>query len=797
MNGYIIIALQLFGLISSWLGAFYLGAIICGVNRSPAYGPTTAERGRSTSTTSRSFGLLSIIDGTSSRNTGASIQNEICSSSVEDTERHQFTASFENIRTDGVTEVYQKILFHPHWVNRTLSYHCAESDITIPILNCVAVLEGGGHLLLDWFSSYRRIDFEIYSGCGLLWKRDNSQVRDVTDLVRMLTALVYDVTATHEGEAVVAQVDDLLMNHVRFSHQLRMYEFRKFDSTKWDNNALHSDLGYFYLSSEQVHKNQVASVQTDFQTVHIYDIKGFQSDQTEQLNTNRIVFLDGVIQSTASGDSPYHEALVQPGMFASKDPKRVAIIGGGEGATLREVLKHDSVQQVYMIEIDPIMVQTCREHLPQWNTCHHIEGSTHSCFDDPRAIIYYEDAMAWFINRFSGNSTDTTGGQTCVPAEIEDDDEDDDENDDDDDDNEEELVCVAKTNDLERVEKFDVIIMDALDPQDNVGFADILYNSDIFFSSLYNALTDDGVLIMQLGIANYLLDPPNELTEAKNKANIVNKLSQVIGFQSVHEYEESHCGFLDTWTFMVACKDAKACHKQWYSNAAYKELEIRRRLRKPSDDSKKSLLNYVDGVILEGYQVPSVANEVVYCRSPNAPLDCWVGHGYHQYSSVTDSDTRVVDSSMIQLDRDDQVLRAKVDIRKGDYITAGGTTLQIERSTIDLLLNTTDLQSTEAFGPFLKAIAASDTSKYTGIVPAGLTTMLFLTTGAQGDTPANVASLKSYIAEEISLCEGKRGKCHLETTHNVVVDRHLSTYGGGALLALRDISAGEVLVLHP
>jgi len=734
MNGYIIIALQLFGLISSWLGAFYLGAIICGVNRSPAYGPTTAERGRSTSTTSRSFGLLSIIDGTSSRNTGASIQNEICSSSVEDTERHQFTASFENIRTDGVTEVYQKILFHPHWVNRTLSYHCAESDITIPILNCVAVLEGGGHLLLDWFSSYRRIDFEIYSGCGLLWKRDNSQVRDVTDLVRMLTALVYDVTATHEGEAVVAQVDDLLMNHVRFSHQLRMYEFRKFDSTKWDNNALHSDLGYFYLSSEQVHKNQVASVQTDFQTVHIYDIKGFQSDQTEQLNTNRIVFLDGVIQSTASGDSPYHEALVQPGMFASKDPKRVAIIGGGEGATLREVLKHDSVQQVYMIEIDPIMVQTCREHLPQWNTCHHIEGSTHSCFDDPRAIIYYEDAMAWFINRFSGNSTDTTGGQTC---------------------------------------------------------------GDIFFSSLYNALTDDGVLIMQLGIANYLLDPPNELTEAKNKANIVNKLSQVIGFQSVHEYEESHCGFLDTWTFMVACKDAKACHKQWYSNAAYKELEIRRRLRKPSDDSKKSLLNYVDGVILEGYQVPSVANEVVYCRSPNAPLDCWVGHGYHQYSSVTDSDTRVVDSSMIQLDRDDQVLRAKVDIRKGDYITAGGTTLQIERSTIDLLLNTTDLQSTEAFGPFLKAIAASDTSKYTGIVPAGLTTMLFLTTGAQGDTPANVASLKSYIAEEISLCEGKRGKCHLETTHNVVVDRHLSTYGGGALLALRDISAGEVLVLHP
>jgi hypothetical protein len=112
-----------------------------------------------------------------------------------------------------------------------------------------------------------------------------------------------------------------------------------------------------------------------------------------------------------------------------------------------------------------------------------------------------------------------------------------------------------------------------------------------------------------------------------------------------------------------------------------------------------------------------------------------------------------------------------------------------------MLLNKTDLQSTEAFGPFLKAIGASDTSKYTGIVPAGLSTILFLST--QGDTPENVASLRSYIAEEISLCEGKGGKCHNETTHNVVVDRHLSTYGGGALLALRDISAGEVLVLNP
>eukprot|EP00979_Chaetoceros_neogracilis_P016343 scaffold7766_cov194-Chaetoceros_neogracile.AAC.1 len=70
---------------------------------------------------------------------------------------------------------------------------------------------------------------------------------------------------------------------------------------------------------------------------------------------NRLVFLDGVLQSTRDGIESYHEALVQPAMFAHPDPKRVAIIGGGEGATLGEVLKHNTVDTVMMIEIDESM----------------------------------------------------------------------------------------------------------------------------------------------------------------------------------------------------------------------------------------------------------------------------------------------------------------------------------------------------------------------------------------------------------------------------------------------------------
>jgi spermidine synthase len=50
----------------------------------------------------------------------------------------------------------------------------------------------------------------------------------------------------------------------------------------------------------------------------------------------------------------YHEALVHPALFSHSNPKRVAIIGGGEGATLREVLKHNTVSEAIMIEIDEV-----------------------------------------------------------------------------------------------------------------------------------------------------------------------------------------------------------------------------------------------------------------------------------------------------------------------------------------------------------------------------------------------------------------------------------------------------------
>ena len=118
--------------------------------------------------------------------------------------------------------------------------------------------------------------------------------------------------------------------------------------------------------------------------------------------------MGGMLQSRRSGDAAYHEALVHPGLFVHPNPKRVAIIGGGEGATLREVLKHKTVEKVTMIEIDEMMVEASRKYLPEWSDCSNMLGrSADSCFDDDRVDLYFEDAFKWFKDRFLSAGDDS------------------------------------------------------------------------------------------------------------------------------------------------------------------------------------------------------------------------------------------------------------------------------------------------------------------------------------------------------------------------------------------------------
>ena len=199
----------------------------------------------------------------------------------------------------------------------------------------------------------------------------------------------------------------------------------------------------------QHNNTQIVSVKSDFQRIDVYEVirprfsdiisyrkslsndGSYEATHPELYRPDRVVFLDGVMQSSLYGDEAYHEALVHPGMFAHPNPRRVAIIGGGEGATLREVLKHKTVDEVKMIEIDEVMVNVSHEFLPSWSDCSAFTD-TEWCVEEPRADVRYEDALAWFIDRFTDDGSKVD----------------------------------------EDTDPFDVIIMDALDPQDNVPFAE-------------------------------------------------------------------------------------------------------------------------------------------------------------------------------------------------------------------------------------------------------------------------------------------------------------------------------------
>jgi hypothetical protein len=183
------------------------------------------------------------------------------------------------------------------------------------------------------------------------------------------------------------------------------------------------------MGSINTWKNRVVSVQSNFQQIDIVDgeddyvTKGWMDSYNDIENPNineirdymithskqffqpdRLLYLDGVIQSTRQGLAAYHEALVQPAMFAHPNPKRIAIVGGGECATLRETLKHSTVEKVIMVEIDPIIVDVSKIYLEEWNDCSMFENSTRYCMDDPRVEMYHLDALQWFRDRYSNES---------------------------------------------------------------------------------------------------------------------------------------------------------------------------------------------------------------------------------------------------------------------------------------------------------------------------------------------------------------------------------------------------------
>lgn len=104
------------------------------------------------------------------------------------------------------------------------------------------------------------------------------------------------------------------------------------------------------------------------------------------------LFLNGNLQFSSADEYRYHEALVHPAMMEVNEPKRVLIMGGGDGLALREVLKYASVTSATLVDLDPDMTKLS-ERFPML-----AELNRHS-FSDPRVTVVNQDAMIWLENQ--------------------------------------------------------------------------------------------------------------------------------------------------------------------------------------------------------------------------------------------------------------------------------------------------------------------------------------------------------------------------------------------------------------
>ena len=250
-------------------------------------------------------------------------------------------------------------------------------------------------------------------------------------------------------------------------------------------------------------KRLIHLTNNNVQEVSVWD----ERDDSNEM-WRRAFYNNGRIQSTSKDEHKYHESLVHPAMLAHKTgATRVAILGVGGGAILREVLKYRSVEYVEVYENDPQVIEVAREHLLQYHNCSFLSKRVSSpssrlffsCFDDARVEIVYQDAIKDFRNRAKGGCVDkltaTDNGETekqsertrslrkrmlLKDQETKKSDEDDDDDDDDD-----------RVNMMDNPEGFDVIIVDIDSATPHIYSKNTL-------ASFVCGLRKYGVLVMQV-----------------------------------------------------------------------------------------------------------------------------------------------------------------------------------------------------------------------------------------------------------------------------------------------------------
>lgn len=112
----------------------------------------------------------------------------------------------------------------------------------------------------------------------------------------------------------------------------------------------------------------------------------FQSVDVVRTAGHGVMLLnDGFVMVTERDEFAYHDMIVHVPLFVHPNPRRVLVIGGGDGGTAREVLRHPGVEECVMVEIDGMVVEACRAHLPQ----------TSACLDGGRVELHIGDGVAF------------------------------------------------------------------------------------------------------------------------------------------------------------------------------------------------------------------------------------------------------------------------------------------------------------------------------------------------------------------------------------------------------------------
>ncbi|MEO1437389.1 MAG: polyamine aminopropyltransferase [Bacteroidota bacterium] len=138
---------------------------------------------------------------------------------------------------------------------------------------------------------------------------------------------------------------------------------------------------------------------TPYQTVKVFDTYAY----------GKMLTIDGMVMTTERDEHSYHEMLIHPPMLLHEAPKNVLVIGGGDGGSIREIVKHDRLEKVTMVEIDEAVVRASKEFLPTLS----------AAFDHPKVELIIDDGIE-FVEKSAPASYDLVlidGSDPEGPAE--------------------------------------------------------------------------------------------------------------------------------------------------------------------------------------------------------------------------------------------------------------------------------------------------------------------------------------------------------------------------------------------